>query len=91
MAQNNTFEGSCIVNAHILWYSISVFYIATTCSQAGLSQGCCSWDSQGTKHLTGCYLPGGQCYCDSGCQTAGDCCNDVPKTPTCTQCEYTFA
>ncbi|XP_064394450.1 sushi, von Willebrand factor type A, EGF and pentraxin domain-containing protein 1-like isoform X2 [Halichondria panicea] len=53
--------------------------VPTTCDQAGMTQGCCSWDSQG-----GCYVPGGMCYCDSECNTAGDCCSDVPSTPTCT-------
>ncbi len=57
--------------------------VANTCGQAGMSRGCCSWDSQ-----EGCYVPDGMCYCDSECKIAGDCCADVPSTPTCTACKY---
>ncbi len=67
---------------------------ATTCGQVDMSNGCCSWDTDlelGVEHkLISCYVPGGDCYCDSACNnvTPDDCCSDVPESPTCTARKY---
>ena len=50
-----------------------VVSIARTCSEAGKSAGNCISSSTSKE----CYVPGGQCYCDSVCTTYNDCCDDV--------------
>ena len=51
------------------------YTIATTCANAGLDPGCCSWlqtsCSTGSSTRT--------CYCDRFCHYFRDCCTDVPK------------
>ena len=58
------------LNTHQISYT---HLIAQTCSDALKLPGCCRSTSQ--SH---CYVPGGNCYCDSYCVTMGDCCDDVP-------------
>ena len=50
---------------------------ATTCGEASLNPGCCSWNRQS------CHVMEGNCYCDNLCNFFGDCCCDVPEKLPC--------
>ena len=55
---------------HLYYNNVFLFLDVTTCSEAGLSPGCC---------MSGCVvvLPDANCYCDFICIHFNDCCEDV--------------
>lgn len=51
-------------------------FLAQTCTEAGKIPGGCMW------FTSSCYVPGGNCYCDSYCTYFNDCCDDVSGSMT---------
>ena len=60
---------------------LQLFITGQTCAQAGLDNGCCNFDD--FSGPSGCYVPGGNCFCDEDCLLMQDCCSDVDTTRQC--------